>query len=128
MSSAPHDQSDPKHARNVWMASVRADGRPHLVPVWFVVSGQRWYVSIEPDSVKARNIATNPRVSLALEDCDSPYILQGSARPSNITAVIAQLFKAKYAWDITTDQRYNAVYEITYRTACDHRKRLTVPA
>jgi general stress protein 26 len=95
------------------MASVRADGRPHLVPVWFVVSGQRWYVSIEPDSVKARNIATNPRVSLALEDCDSPYILQGSARPSTITAVIAQLFKAKYDWDITTEQRYNAVYEIT---------------
>ena len=41
------------------MDSVRADGRPQLVPVWFVVSGQRWYISIKANSVKARNIAAN---------------------------------------------------------------------
>ena len=47
-----------------------------------------------------------------MDGCDNPCILQRSARPRTITAVIAQLFKAKYDWDIATKQRYNAVYEI----------------
>ncbi|HLE28937.1 MAG TPA: pyridoxamine 5'-phosphate oxidase family protein, partial [Anaerolineales bacterium] len=55
-------------AQNVWVATVRPDGRPHLVPVWFVMDGGRWYICTAPDSVKARNLQTNSRIALALED------------------------------------------------------------
>ena len=84
MNAAAPSRSDPQHARNVWMATVRPDGRPHQVPVWFVVSSRRWYICIEPDSVKARNIAASPRVALALEDGNDPYIMQGRTRPTVI--------------------------------------------
>jgi hypothetical protein len=55
-------------AQNIWIASVRPDGRPHLTPVWFAWTGGKLYVSIDPDSVKSKNIAHTPHVALALED------------------------------------------------------------
>jgi hypothetical protein len=102
-----------EQARNVWMATVRPDGRPHLVPVWFVTEGERWYICIAPGSVKARNLSANPRVSLALEDGDHPYILEGQAQPAPQTPGVLARFKAKYDWDLTTDDHYTQVFEVT---------------
>ena len=67
--------------KNVWLATVRPDGRPHLVPIWFVVAeGGQWYVCTAPGSVKARNLHRNPKVALALEDGSNPYVIEGEAR------------------------------------------------
>ena len=30
--------------RNIWLASVRPDGRPHLVPLWFVWCHGKVYI------------------------------------------------------------------------------------
>jgi pyridoxine/pyridoxamine 5'-phosphate oxidase len=109
MSHAP----DPAEARNVWLASVRPDGRPHLVPIWFVVEDERWYVCTSPASVKARNLQANPAVSLALEDGDHPYVVEGQARPVDLTTGVVQKFKAKYDWDITADSQYTQLIEVT---------------
>lgn len=100
-------------ARNIWLATVRPDGRPHLVPIWFVVDDGRWYICTSPDSVKARNLQANPRVALALEDGDNPYVVEGVARQVQPSESVAQRFKAKFDWDITTDADYGAVFEIT---------------
>ncbi len=97
----------------MWFATVRPDGRPHLVPIWFVVEGERWYVCTSPGSVKARNLMVNPAVALALEDGDHPYVVEGQARPVAATDSVAQKFKAKYDWDITTDSQYTQLIEIT---------------
>jgi len=107
------DVPDPAKARNVWFASVRPDGRPHLVPIWFVVDGERWYVCTSPASVKARNLQANPSVSLALEDGDHPYVVEGQARPVDLTDGVVQKFKAKYDWDITADSQYTQLIEVT---------------
>ena len=53
---------------NIWVTTVRPDGRPHLTPVWFVWHAGKAYICISPDSVKARNLSRNPRVALALEN------------------------------------------------------------
>jgi len=99
-------------ARNVWLATVRADGRPHLVPIWFVTAGERWYLCTAPGSVKARNLSANPHVALALEDGDQPYIVEGEARPVTADPDVIARFKAKYDWDITTDTHYTQVFEV----------------
>lgn len=99
-------------ARNVWLATVRPDGRPHLVPVWFVVEAGRWYVCTGAGSVKARNLGANPRVALALEDGDAPYVVEGRARRVAASAAVAARFRAKFDWDITADADYDAVFEI----------------
>lgn len=100
-------------ARNLWLASVRPDGRPHLVPIWFVVLAGRWYICTSAGSVKARNLLANPRVALALEDGDQPLVVEGRARRVIPAAAVARAFQDKFAWDITADADYDAVFEIT---------------
>jgi F420H(2)-dependent biliverdin reductase len=104
--------------RNIWLASVRPNGSPHLVPIWFVSQGGLIYICTDPESVKVRNLQHNGRVSLALEDGSKPIIFEGSARvvPHEKTpAGIIPLFKQKYDWDITTDEKYSLVIEVTPR-------------
>lgn len=61
-------------ARVARLATVRPDGRPHLVPVVFALDGERLYsiVDAKPkrdlDLVRLRNIAAEPRVSLLVDD------------------------------------------------------------
>jgi nitroimidazol reductase NimA-like FMN-containing flavoprotein (pyridoxamine 5'-phosphate oxidase superfamily) len=99
-------------AQNVWLATVRPGGRPHLIPIWFVVDGGRWYICTAPESVKARNLVANPQVALALEDGSNPYIVEGEARAVEPAPTVVRLFKEKYDWDITTDTQYTQVFEV----------------
>jgi PPOX class probable F420-dependent enzyme len=51
----------------IWLATVRPDGRPHLVPVWFLWDNSESviYIFSKPDQ-KIRNLKQNPNVVLAL--------------------------------------------------------------
>jgi F420H(2)-dependent biliverdin reductase len=100
---------------NMWVATVRPDGRPHLTPVWFAWYNDRLYICIQPDGVKARNLRQNPAISLALENGSSPVICEGraAAAPPPYSQEVIAVFKAKYDWDITTDGEYNYLVEIT---------------
>lgn len=55
------------------LATVRADGRPHVVPVWFLLDGDDLVFTTWHESVKARNLRREPRVSLAVDDEAPPY-------------------------------------------------------
>jgi F420H(2)-dependent biliverdin reductase len=104
-------------AGNIWFASVRSDGRPHLTPVWFVYEGYHLYVSIDPNSIKSRNLESNSQVSLALEDGSHPLICEGQAAfiPQPYSPKIVALFQKKYDWDIHADGQYSQLVEITPR-------------
>ncbi len=52
--------------RIVWLTTVRADGRPEPSPVWFLWDGESIVIFSRPDTVKTRNIAERPSVSLNL--------------------------------------------------------------
>lgn len=102
-------------ARNIWVASVRPDGRPHLTPVWFVWLGKKLYICIEPEGVKGRNIRGNPHVVLALEDGSTPVICEGIAAsvPAPWPQEVVALFVQKYDWNITTETKYTQLVEVT---------------
>ena len=104
-------------ARNIWIATVRPDGRPHLVPVWFVWSGTDLYICISPGSIKGRNLGANPNVALALEDGNRPVICEGGARMVQRPwpTEVVRLFQEKYDWEITGDGTYTALVEVTPR-------------
>ena len=116
--SRPQD-SDRRLAtqRNIWIATVRPDHRPHMAPVWFVWTEEKLYLCIEPESVKARNLAANHNVCLALEDGTHPVICEGEARalgrpwPAGVVA----LFREKYQWDIGAERQYTQLVEIAPR-------------
>ncbi len=99
-------------AKNIWVATVRPDGRPHLAPVWFVAMNGHWYFVTDPKSVKARNLHSNSRIALSLEDGNDPLVVEGEASPVQPSAEIIRLFKEKYDWDITMDSQYSEVYEV----------------
>jgi PPOX class probable F420-dependent enzyme len=50
----------------VWLSSTQADGRPHLVPVWFHWDGERILAFSKPRARKVNNLRDEPRVMLAV--------------------------------------------------------------
>jgi hypothetical protein len=55
------------------LASVRRDGRPHVVPVWFTVEGEDLVFNTWHTSLKARNLAADSRAALVVDYEDPPY-------------------------------------------------------
>jgi PPOX class probable F420-dependent enzyme len=51
----------------VHVATTRADGSPHVVPLWFVWREEGVYVSCRRDSATWRNVERDPRVALSLD-------------------------------------------------------------
>jgi PPOX class probable F420-dependent enzyme len=91
--------------RNVWLVTVRPDGRPHVAPVWFVYVDDRIWIGTGAESVRVRNLRRNPVASACLEDGDAPVIADGSAfvHESERPAAVVAAFMAKYGWDVTAD-------------------------
>ena len=99
-------------AQRAQLATVRADGRPHLVPIVFAADDDRTIYSIaDPkpkrglDLLRHRNIAANPAVSLLVDAYDDEWErlwwvrADGPARivddgPERETAI--RLLRAKY--------------------------------
>jgi hypothetical protein len=84
--------------RSYWLATTNPDGSPHAAPVWGVVVDQAWYAYTERASVKARNLAADPRAVVHLEDGEDVLIVRGLLVPveAGLEAVVAA-FAAKYA-------------------------------
>jgi PPOX class probable F420-dependent enzyme len=89
----------------IWLGSVRPDGRPHLVPVWFLWDGSTVLIFSKPDNQKVRNIRHDARVILAMDntdDGDDVITIEGAAELLNepeITPVLPA-YTAKYAESI----------------------------
>lgn len=68
-----------KGFRAIWLATTRADGRPHAAPVWYLWDGQSIYFSSEKTSQKAKNLAAQPAIVVHAGDGDDVIILEGTA-------------------------------------------------
>lgn len=55
------------------LATVRPDGRPHVVPVWFTVEGEELVFNTWHTSMKARNLAADSRAALVVDYEHPPY-------------------------------------------------------
>ncbi|WP_304453496.1 pyridoxamine 5'-phosphate oxidase family protein [Nocardiopsis sp. YSL2] len=88
--------------RNVWLCTLRRDGSPHVTPVWFAHLRDRWWISVGAASVKVRNAAADPRVSLALQDGDAPVVAEGRAtvRTEDFPPDVVAAFQERYGYDI----------------------------
>jgi hypothetical protein len=69
-------------ARNFWVVTVSADGRPHAMPVWGVWNDEelRFAFSCGPRSRKAANLAVNPQVVVASDDTVECLSVEGRAQ------------------------------------------------
>ena len=55
------------------LATVRKDGRPHVVPIWFHLDGNTLVFTTGEKTVKAANMQRDPRVSICVDDETPPY-------------------------------------------------------
>ncbi|MBO1332347.1 PPOX class F420-dependent oxidoreductase [Streptomyces sp. VRA16 Mangrove soil] len=77
--------------RTAKLSTVRADGSPHIAPVWFVVDGDDIVFNTGKDTVKGRNLARDGRVALCVDDERPPFsfvTIQGRAELSEDPAAL----------------------------------------
>ena len=55
------------------LATLNADGSPQVTPVWVDFDGTHVLVNTARGRVKAKNLAREPRVALAIADPENPY-------------------------------------------------------
>jgi PPOX class probable F420-dependent enzyme len=60
-------------ARNGMLATTRRDGRPHVVPVWFLPDGDDLVFTTSSTSVKGRALRRDGRACLCVDDPAFPY-------------------------------------------------------
>lgn len=59
--------------RPALLATTRADGRPHVAPVWYALDGDTLVWNTGADTVKGRNIRRDGQVSLCVQDDRPPF-------------------------------------------------------
>ncbi|MEU3412988.1 MULTISPECIES: PPOX class F420-dependent oxidoreductase [unclassified Streptomyces] len=75
------------------LSTVRADGSPHVAPVWFVLDGDELVLTTGKDTVKGRNLTRDGRVALCVDDDRPPFhfvVLNGHAELSEDLAELRQ--------------------------------------
>ncbi len=99
--ATPHVEERWRNDPIVWLGSTHPDGRPHIVPVWFLWDGETVLIFTQPDQ-KVRNLRQNPRVTLALDDTKGGgdvAMLEGTAEllDEPAAAVAPPTYADKYA-------------------------------
>jgi Pyridoxamine 5'-phosphate oxidase len=66
-------------AEHYWLATVRQDGRPHVVPVDGLWVDDVWYFGGSSQTVWHRNLASNAEIAMHLEDSMRVVVVEGLA-------------------------------------------------
>jgi hypothetical protein len=86
-----------------WLATVRPDGRPHVMPVQGVWTDGAAYICTFHGSVKDQNLAANPNVSVTFGQDALDLIFEGAATKVADDAILGRVgdaYKAKYGWQV----------------------------
>ena len=95
-------------SRTATMATIGADGTPHLVAMWYaVVDGQIW-VETKAKSQKVVNLRRDPRMTVMIEDGLTYDALRGVALEG--TAEVVDDPDALWAVGVSVWERYNGPY------------------
>jgi PPOX class probable F420-dependent enzyme len=113
-------------ARTYWLGTTMPSGAPHAAPVWGAVTGGTLYLYSERSTVKARNLAADPRAVVHLESGENVLIVRGTAEdlgtPAQVAFVVAAL-AAKYTrpgdqqYLPASDPAFDIVYAIRPQSA-----------
>ena len=90
--SAP--DPDAHNARTKWLVTVNEDGSPHVTAVGALwVDGSFWFQT-GTGTRKSRNVARDPRCSVALSIRDADVVVEGVAERVTDPATVARIAKA----------------------------------
>src|SRR6478609_8109105 len=97
---------DAPNSRTTWLSTVNEDGRPHVTAVGALwVDGTFWFQT-GAGTRKSRNLAADPRCSMAISIRDADVVFEGDATKVTDPASIARLAKAWAAqgWPAELDE------------------------
>jgi PPOX class probable F420-dependent enzyme len=70
------------------LATVRADGRPHVVPIWYVLDADDLVFNTWHTSIKAKNMRHDARVAISIDEVKPLYsfvMIEGDAELSELS-------------------------------------------
>jgi hypothetical protein len=86
-SQAPGTGGPDRHT--CWLATIDADGRPHVNGVGALWHDGAFWLETGPSSRKARNLARDPRCTLSVATHDFDLVVEGTAARVTEPAVVA---------------------------------------
>jgi hypothetical protein len=84
------------------LATTRRDGRPHVVPIWFVLDGDDLVFNTGAQTVKGRSLARTGWASICVDDHRPPYSFVTVSGPVTISADLQEMLP----WAIRIGARY----------------------
>ena len=78
------------NARTTWLTTVNADGSPHVTPVGALWMEGTFWVQTGAGTRKARNLARDPRCSVAVSILDADVVVEGTAIRVTDPAAVAR--------------------------------------
>jgi nitroimidazol reductase NimA-like FMN-containing flavoprotein (pyridoxamine 5'-phosphate oxidase superfamily) len=89
-------------AMHYWLATVRADGRPHVVPLDGIWLDDEWFFGGSAETVKHRNLKANPMAVVHLEESEHAVIVEGHCKEiepdDRLARRLSELSKSKYGY------------------------------
>ena len=107
-----------KKSHNYVISTVRPDGSPHTMVVWGLWLDGAFYFSTGQKSRKGRNLAENPRCTVATDDVAEAVIVEGKATVNADPAIqrtFAKKYQKKYKWDMSDFKE--PIYKVSPSTA-----------
>jgi nitroimidazol reductase NimA-like FMN-containing flavoprotein (pyridoxamine 5'-phosphate oxidase superfamily) len=98
-----------RESHNYWIATVRPDGRPHVMIVWGLWLDGAFYFSTGRQSRKAHNLTENPRCVISTEQAHQAVVVEGTAEEvADVSLRRSFLRKAerKYHYDMSSFEAY----------------------
>lgn len=93
------------NAWTTWLTTINSDGSPHVTPVGAMwLDGTFWFQTGE-GTRKSRNLARDPRCSIAVSIWDADVVLDGNAARVTEPAAVARVAKAwaDTGWPVEPD-------------------------
>jgi PPOX class probable F420-dependent enzyme len=111
------------------LATTRKDGRPHVVPIWFVLDGDELVFNTGESTVKGRSLVRTGQASLCVDDETPPFSFVTISGPVTISTDPRELLDsatriaARYMGEQRAEEfgRRNAVEgELVVRLRAEH--------
>jgi hypothetical protein len=94
-----------------WLATVRPDGRPHVMPLGVLLVDSAMYFTAGPATRKAKNLAHNPHCVVTVATHDFDLVVEGTAVKVTDPAKVARIAEAFQAdgWPASVDESGTAL-------------------
>ena len=110
-----------ERSHDYWVATVRPDGRPHLMPVWGVWMEDALWFSSSRGSRKARNLALYAHCTISTDNAFEPVVIEGEA-------VLIDDLPTIGAFVAATNTKYQTDYSIDFFNPTDNACFKVLPA